>query len=96
MKANLRKEPAKFDTILDIVVTGWTVGVSAIFLPIIALAIIVSLLSDGPFTKDVGIGIVSFFLVPIIAFIQSLMVTLIIYLGLRLYKWPYSRNKTKP
>jgi hypothetical protein len=93
MKANLKKDPVRFRTVFDFVVTGWTVGASAIFLPIIALAIIVSLLSDGPFTKDVGIGILSFFLVPIIAFVQSLMVTLIIYLGLRLYKWPYSRNK---
>jgi len=96
MKTNPKKEAVRFGTIFDLVVTGWTVGASAIFLPIIALAIIVSLLSDGPFTKDVGMGILSFFLVPIIAFVQSLMVTVIIYFGLRLYKWPYSRNKTKP
>jgi hypothetical protein len=58
------------------------------------LAIVVSFLSDGPFTKDVGLGIIFLFLVPIIAFIQSLMVSLIIYFGLWLYRWPYSRNKT--
>jgi hypothetical protein len=63
MKTNPMKEAVRFGTIFDLVATGWTVGASAIFLPIIALAIVVSLVSDGPFTKNVGIGILCFFLV---------------------------------
>lgn len=92
---DLKKEPIRLGVILNFVVTGWTVGISVIFLPFVALGILASIVSDGPFSGQTGAGILALFIVPITAFMQSLMIGCVVYFGLKFYKWFYSRKSSK-
>ena len=65
---DLKKEPIKLAVLLNIVMTGWTVGISVIFLPFVALGILASIVSDGPFAGQTGAGVAFLLIVPIIAF----------------------------
>ena len=92
---DLKKEPVSLAVLLNIVMTGWTVGISVIILPFIALGILASIVSDGPFAGQTGAGIAFLFIVPITAFFQSLMIGFAIYFGLTLYRWFYRRKSAR-
>jgi hypothetical protein len=89
MKADLdlKKEPLRLGTVLNIVMTGYTVGLSVITVPVMVLAVLGSLLSEGPFSKDTGAGVLALVLVPLILFMQSVIIGLTIAFGLRVYRW---------
>ena len=79
-------------TILSIVVPGWTIGVSVLTYPAL-LYFAPSYLSGAEDGKEILIFLSFFVMTPVTAFFQSLIVSLICFIGLRVFDL---RRKQKP
>jgi hypothetical protein len=72
---------------------GWTIDATVIFWPIILVALIVILITGSKVEGEPTTAIWVLFLTPIIAAVQSIFVTLIVFFGLVIYKKIFRKNR---
>lgn len=81
-----------FKATLDIIVPGWTIGVCILTLPILLLASPAILFFGTSTTEEKVYYLSCFVLIPIIAFFQSILISLLCYIGLKVYHWNKRRR----
>ena len=86
-RINIADLPDSFKNLLRIVVPGWTIGVTVIFIPFAIFALIAIPLSDAGFSGEKIASVFILVLIPFIAFLQSLLISAVCYLGIQVYKW---------
>jgi hypothetical protein len=83
----------KFSNLLKIIATGWSLGVTAIFWAALLFGYLISIISKTGMVDNQGNPIsaaivipTGLVLIPIVAFLQSVIISIICYLGIFIYR----------